>query len=281
MAKMSKTWWGEKFIEALGQFLDQGRLRRGRSYRSDYRILSFDITENVINALVRGNINHYFGVYKEPKYKVSIKISPISKTKWTKIIGLLSSNAAWISKLLMNEMPDTIEDAFSGLNLHFLPAKAKDFNTDCSCPDWSNPCKHIAGVYYRVASMLDSDPFLLFQLRGLSKEKLQKELSKTALGQALLSGLTSPDALEVKDQKKYYTLPLKEPITAPVSLKEFWAGKMRVPKSDNLKERGQKVPGILIKKQGDYPAFWNRDNSFITAMENIYEQVKKKNKERL
>lgn len=281
MAKISKTWWGKKFIEALEQFLDQGRLRRGRSYMSDYRILSFDITDNIINALVRGNINHYFGVYKEPRYKVSIKISPIAKTKWTKIIGLLSSNAACISKLLMNEMPDTIEDVFSGLHLHFLPAKEKDFDTDCSCPDWSNPCKHIAGVYYRVASMLDTDPFLLFQLRGLSKEKLQKELSKTALGQALLSGLTSSDIIEVTDQKNYYTKPLKEPIISSISLKEFWAGKMRIPKPNNLKEREQKVPGILIKKHGDYPAFWNRDNSFILSMENIYEQVKKKNKERL
>ena len=38
---------------------------------------------------------------------------------------------------------------------------------------------------------------------------------------------------------------------------------------------------ILIKKQGDYPAFWNRSNSFIGAMENFYNLTKSKNKKHL
>ena len=29
-----------------------------------------------------------------------------------------------------------------------FPAKLGDLTTKCSCPDWSNPCKHIAAVYY-------------------------------------------------------------------------------------------------------------------------------------
>ncbi|QJB42854.1 hypothetical protein HGD76_16140 [Dolichospermum flos-aquae CCAP 1403/13F] len=32
------------------------------------------------------------------------------------------------------------------------------------------------GVYYLVASQLDNNPFLLFELRGLSKEELQNKL---------------------------------------------------------------------------------------------------------
>lgn len=281
MAKISKTWWGEVFIEGLAQFLDQGRLKRGRSYNSDYRILSFDITENIITAEVRGNINHYFGVHKEPKYKVSIKITPILKTKWPGVINTLSSNAAWISRLLMNEMPDNIEDAFSNLKLHFLPNNEKDFRTECSCPDWSNPCKHIAGVYYRVASMLDTDPFLLFQLRGLSKEKLKKELAKTPLGQALLSGLTSSGDIELIQKPGFYTEPVKESIDSIISIKEFWAGKKRFPELIKSEARDRKAGAILIKKQGDYPAFWNKDNSFINAMEDIYAHVKNRNKESL
>ena len=36
------------------------------------------------------------------------------------------------------------------------------------------------GVYYLVASQLDNNPFLLFELRGLSKEELQNKLAKPA-----------------------------------------------------------------------------------------------------
>jgi uncharacterized Zn finger protein len=33
----------------------------------------------------------------------------------------------------------------------------------------------------------------------------------------------------------------------------------------------------LIKKQGDYPAFWDKDSSFIETMEEFYQRVKTKN----
>jgi hypothetical protein len=34
------------------------------------------------------------------------------------------------------------------------------------------------------------------------------------------------------------------------------------------------VPALLVKKGGDYPAFWHKDGSFIGAMEELYERVR-------
>ena len=38
--KESKTWWGQRFIKALCQLTDSGRLARGKAYSSDRRILA-------------------------------------------------------------------------------------------------------------------------------------------------------------------------------------------------------------------------------------------------
>src|SRR3990170_1208237 len=173
MAKFSRTWWGERFIEALEQFTDPARLKRGRSYAKGGKVLNYKLSTGEITATVRGSVNPYFGVYKEPRYKVSIAITPISVKQWSKVIQEIASKASFVSKLLMNEVPDRIEEVFAKTGLHLLPHSSKDFKTDCSCPDWANPCKHIAGVYYLVASELDHNPFLLFELRGLSKEALK------------------------------------------------------------------------------------------------------------
>ena len=89
----------------------------------------------------------------------------------------ISGNALWLSKLMLNEIPVNIEDAFE--DEHLLPASYRNIKASCSCPDYSDPCKHIAGVYYRIANILDSNPMLLFQLRGLAPAKLHKELKKT------------------------------------------------------------------------------------------------------
>jgi uncharacterized Zn finger protein len=275
MAKFSKTWWGERFIAALERFTDTARLRRGRSYASGGRVLALNLSKGKISAKVRGKKNPYFGVYKEPTYNTTIQITPISKSDWTKLIKSISASAGMLSKLLMNEMPDNIEDVFKKRGLNLLPANSKDFITDCSCPDWANPCKHIAGVYYLVAGEFDRDPFLMFELRGLSKEELQKELAKSPLGKALLSELEEKE-VSLESASSYYTRPQTEPFEGDIDLKTFWTGSKRLPQTVDVVQEAA-VPAILIKKQGDYPAFWDSDVSFIETMEEFYLRVRSKN----
>lgn len=279
MAQFSRTWWGKRFIEALEKFSDPARLGRGRSYASGGRILDYKIDHNKITATVRGSVNPYFGVYKEPKYKTAIEITPIGSANWSKAIKHLSSKASFVSKLLMNEVPDNIEAAFSDLGLHLLPHSQKDFKTTCSCPDWANPCKHIAGVYYLVASQLDHNPFLLFELRGLSKQALQAELVKSPLGKVLSEELTAQE-VGLESSISYYTPLEKVAVTEKINPREFWLGTKRLPQT--LEGTSSvSLPAILIKKQGDFPAFWKKDMSFIAVMEELYGRVKNKNKELL
>lgn len=277
MAQFSRTWWGKRFIEALERFTDSARLGRGRSYASNGKILEYEIAKNKITATVKGSINPYFGVYKEPRYKTTIEITPIAKTSWSKAIKYISSKASFVSKLLMNEVPDNIDDAFANLGLHLLPYSQKDFTTKCSCPDWANPCKHIAGVYYLVASQLDNDPFILFELRGLSKNELQAELAKSPLGKALFSELTAKE-ISLVASESYYTRLKKVPMAEKINLRDFWQGTKRLPPTVEVATPAS-LPAILVKKQGDFPPFWKKDNSFIEVMEELYERVKTKNRE--
>jgi uncharacterized Zn finger protein len=275
MARHGKTWWGRRFIEALEGFTDSARLQRGRGYSRESRILAFDIADGLVSATVRGNVNPYFGVYKEPRYKTRIQMAPIPAKDWDKALAYLGSNAALVSKLLLNEMPDNIDDAFANVKLHLLPRSRKDFaRTDCSCPDYANPCKHIAGVYYRLASRLDGDPFLLFELRGLSRERLQQGLRTTPLGNALAALMVEapPEDAAVES---FYTRPLAASSTP--DYKSFWNGKRRLP-SEIEPATPAAVPAILVRKAGDFPPFWDRDSSFIEVMEDLYSRVRGKNK---
>ena len=276
MTQFSRTWWGQRFIEALEQFTDTARLGRGRSYARGGRILDYKIANGTVTARVRGSINPYFGVYKEPIYKTSITIKAISTSDWTKVIRQIASRADLVTKLLMNEMPNTIEEAFTVLDLHLLPHSQRDFVTTCSCPDYANPCKHIAGVYYLLASSLDNDPFVMFELRGLSRDQLRAELERSPLGQILASTL-EPKDIPVEPVESYYTRPIREP-AAVTSHKEFWTGAKRLP-APQVAPSQVSVPALLIKKQGDYPPFWHKDVSFISVMEELYERVRTKSKQ--
>lgn len=273
----SKTWWGQQFLAALESFTDPGRLSRGRSYSSDFRLKEFDIErDGLVFARVRGNKNAYFGVYEEPTYTTTIEFQPISRPLWNAVVALIATKAGVLSKLMMNEIPDNIEESFQTLGLDLLPKGRKDCIAQCSCPDYSNPCKHIAGVYYRVAQELDRDPFLLFELRGLPREALREELAKSPLGVALSEEMGQA-ATVAEPVASLLTRPEPQPVPQNVTLRDFWLGQKRTPPLPP--KAAVTVPAILIKKQGDFPPFWHRENSFIEAMEEFYERVRSKNKD--
>ncbi len=274
MAQFGRTWWGQRFLAALEQFTDPARLGRGRSYASGGRILDYTVGQGTVTAWVRGSINPYYGISKEPLYRTTIAITPISAATWAQVIQRMTSRADLVTQLLLQEMPETIEEVFAAEGLQLLPHSQREFTTSCSCPDYANPCKHIAGVYYLLASAFDRDPFLMFELRGLSRDDLHAELARSSLGQILASALTSAD-LPVEPTESYYTRPLKDPAGATASHRAFWTGAQRLP-SPPATTPQHGIPALLVKKQGDYPPFWHKDASFIGVMEELYDRVRTK-----
>jgi uncharacterized Zn finger protein len=275
MSKYAKTWWGQRFIAALEDFTDSARLARGRSYSTDNRIKQWLLKEGKVEAKLRGNINPYFGVYKEPTYKVSVQMTRLSEEQWQKIIQKLAQRASFISRLLLNEIPENIETIFTEAGVHLLPNSYKDFKVSCDCPDYAVPCKHIAGVCYRLAGQLDQDPFLLFEMRGLAPEKLLQELARSPLGKVLSDSKSSATA-ELVPVDSFYTRPVLTEPPHEISLKGFWQGHYPLPKSIEPSQPAA-IPAMLIKRGGDFPAFWQKQNSFIEVMEDFYLRMRKNN----
>jgi len=273
MPQYGRTWWGERFLEALERFTGEARLKRGRAYASNGRIIDYGIEQGTVKAKVRGSINPYFGVYEEPIYDTRIRITQIEPGDWSRVIERITTRADLIIKLLQQEMPDEIEEAFTAEGLHLLPHSKSDFKTSCSCPDYENPCKHIAGVYYLLARDLDRDPFVLFSMRGLPRKSLQAELLKSPLGKILASSLT-PNVPEPEPSPSFHTRPTKRPADASASHRAFWTGARRLPPVEPVSPI--RVPALVVKKQGDYPPFWQKDGSFIEVMEELYERVRTK-----
>jgi uncharacterized Zn finger protein len=141
-------------------------------------------------------------------------------------------------------------------------------------PGLANPCKHIAGVYYRLAAQLDRDPFLLFELRGLSRQQLHQALRARPLGKAL-AALANEQSDQGEAARSFYTRPTAARATP--DYKSFWSGGKRLP-SEIEPATPPAVPAILIKKGGEFPPFWESDSSFVAVMEELYQRVREKNK---
>lgn len=270
-----KTWWGQAFVESLTSFIDPGRLSRGRAYRLDHRVLSFEMEGNIVKATIRGNANPYYGIYKEPKYKVKLIFNKLSIAQWKTSINKICAHPGWLAKLMLNEIPSDIDNAFDVGGL--LPKSYNDIDATCNCPDFANPCKHIAGVYYRIAQLLDSQPMLLFPLHGISIDELQKQLKNNELGKAFAEHLSQPEDIDIIYDQSHFSPIMTKDRSLPTQ-SSFWSMSNY---TEIEHDEAEPIAASIIKKQGDYPSFWNRQNSFVGAMEDIYGYLRVKNKKYL
>ena len=273
MNTMTKTWWGERLLSALEEFTDSGRLARGRAYASDHRVKQWQIKKGVIQAKIRGNKNPYFGVYTEPTYETKVQMAHLTEAQWKKVIARLTQRASFIAKLLVDDIPENIEEVFAEFKTHFLPNSYKDFKVSCNCPDYAVPCKHIAGVCYRLASILDNNPLLLFEMRGLAPDKLHQELIKSPLGK-ILADAQATEISELTPVESFYTRPELKALPEQIQLKQFWHGAAPLAKELPPHQEAS-IPAVLVKKGGDYPAFWHKQGSFIAVMEDFYLRIRK------
>ncbi|NDD28988.1 MAG: metal-binding protein [Proteobacteria bacterium] len=159
-----QAWWSRKWIAALEGLGWDARLGRGRSYARSGQVLDYTVAAGRVTAKVQGS---------RPKpYKIDIALAPISDREWEKVLDALAARAEYVARLLNGDMPQDIDEAFAEAGAALLPRTSSELQNTCSCPDWGNPCKHIAAVYYVIGEALDSDPFILTTLRGRDRETL-------------------------------------------------------------------------------------------------------------
>ena len=137
-------------------------------------MLSIEETKDGITARVQGS--------QRTPYKIKIQITPLTDAQWNRVIDALAEQAIFSAQLLAGEMPQEIEQAFEATKVSLFPSQQNDLKTHCSCPDYANPCKHVAAAHYILGERFDEDPFLIFRLRGRTQEQVMQELRKRRAG---------------------------------------------------------------------------------------------------
>jgi uncharacterized Zn finger protein len=141
------------------------------------------------------------------------------------------------------------------VNASLFPRAKEDMETRCSCPDWANPCKHIAAVHYLLGERFDDDPFLMFLLRGRSQQDIISALRLRRAG---------PSVAEAEQ-------PEPEGTPAELDLLRFW----RTPDHTEEVALHFALPesnALPVKRLGPAP-FVRDQQAFTQAMERMYQQV--------
>ena len=233
-----------------------GRLARGRAYARNGRVVDIEVSTGHVRARVQD-------VSPRP-YRIEMAVQPFADQVWDRVIGALARQAIYTAKLLAGDLPAEVVQLCDNAEAYLFPGHPDDIEMRCSCPEWAVPCKHVAAVHYAFAAELDRDPFLLFRLRGRTREELTAALrarrgSFGSLGAA--KAAAQADAAATVE-------PVAE-MPEEISLARFWAYD---PEIDALtfEIHPPEVPGAILRLLGSPPGLAMRDD-LIASLHDLYQ----------
>lgn len=259
---INRQWWVEKWLELLDAYRYKKRLERGRNYAREGNILNIEFKQSQLVADVQGSA--------EKPYRVTLSLDAFSDEDWGYVITTMSEKAILAAQLLVGEMPSEIEQVFIKNGLSLFPFSLTDVKSRCTCPDKANPCKHIAAVYYQLADRFSEDPFIIFQLRGRSKEQILEAL-RVSRSHKLSGKSLTPEALgKIKSApKRKHNI---NKTSAPLTIDNFW--EYESPLDSSLvvivPPREQKT---VLDVLGEIPLAYNDSQAMTQYLTQVYNSL--------
>ncbi|MCL2176117.1 MAG: SWIM zinc finger family protein, partial [Treponema sp.] len=220
------TPWGKWFIDILDSYKMGERLERGRRYANAGKVLSLELTECKAIAKVEGN--------SKPFYRVVIGFQPLKESE--QVFQMIENDLPLQAQIAAGELPESFLDKLKRKGINLIPTHWREMKRSCSCPDDGDPCKHMAALYYIIAREIDSNPQILFRLRGMD---LSNRFGKSAVHK-----IAPPFVIKYSKKEKTNIINIDDPL-------EF----------EEIPHCGELISSILPPK----PPFCNKDFSVVLA----------------
>jgi uncharacterized Zn finger protein len=251
LAQIGATWWGKRWIEALEQMSEdyRSRLARGRTYARAGCVHDLEIEPGQVTARVTGS--------RPQPYRVSLRVTALSASAWDAAVAAMAKQALFAAELLAGRMPHEIDQAFQSGKHSLFPSARGDLATECSCPDWANPCKHVAATHYVLGEAFDKDPFLLFELRGRGRDEVLDQIRRARSPSGEPAPAPAADAIPTVSLAGRKDVELEKP-GPPAGLRFSFdppaAGalvQLGAPPSWNLEQSPVDLLGPIVRAAGD------------------------------
>lgn len=195
--RIAGTFWGKAWCETLESYRDfENRLPRGRTYVRNGSVIDLQIAPQTVTALVSGS----------SIYRVAVAIAAVPAEHWQALCRECSGAVDSLVDLLQGRFSKAVMERLCRQDTGLFP-RPRDIRFSCSCPDHASLCKHVAAVLYGVGARLDSQPELLFRLRGVDGNDLLSRLDQPPVVPAPAPGRV----LEGDDLAALFGLDMAEP----------------------------------------------------------------------
>jgi uncharacterized Zn finger protein len=172
------TWWSKAVLRAVEEAaFGEKELRAGRSLARAGAVGSITVEEGgAVAAVTEGH----------DAYTVEVTLPALDEGDAAAFTELVAAESGRIGALLAGQLPHSFVEDVEQAGVELLPYGG-ELGSACSCDSWLDPCPHALAVWTQLAWLIQADPFVLIHLRGLSRDRVLRDLHQ-------LTRPRSPDA---------------------------------------------------------------------------------------
>ena len=199
-AARAHTWWGKAWVRAVEEAAySEADLRAGRGLARSGRVGGITVDDGSFLAGVADG---------DEVWTVSGGVPVLDDGASQALVETVGAESGRVAALLAGDLPYLLVEHAEEAGVELLPYGG-ELEATCTCAAWADPCAHALAVLYQLAWLVEADPLVLFQLRGLSRDRLLSRLHELSaspdradddLDQGLDAALRAARVLELLGQ---------------------------------------------------------------------------------
>jgi uncharacterized Zn finger protein len=165
------TWWSKAVVRAVEEaaFSVQD-LRRARTLARAGAVGAITVSDGRAVAAVTDG---------DDAFTVEVTVPVLDEGDAAAFAELVAAGSGRIAALLAGQLPHAFVEAIEEAGVELLPYGG-ELGSACTCDAWLDPCPHALAVLTQLAWLIQADPFVLTHLRGLSRDRLLRDLHRLA-----------------------------------------------------------------------------------------------------
>ncbi len=161
------TWWSKAFVRAVEEAaFSAAELTRGRALARAGGVGAITISEGTFTAAVFD---------RDDVFTVAGTMPVLAPDDLSVLVELIAAEAGRIGALMSGDLPHQLVEAVEEAGVELLPYGG-ELGSACTCETWLDPCPHALAVLTQLAWLIQRDPFVLIQLRGLARDDVLARL---------------------------------------------------------------------------------------------------------
>lgn len=166
-AARATTWWGKAWVRGVEEAAyDAADLKRARVLSRSGDIGQVTVRSGQLVAAV---------LDKGEWRSVEVTLPVLDDASAEALVEVVAAESGRIASLMAGDLSHSLVEHAEESGVELLPFGG-EWGAACTCDSWVDPCAHALALLYQVTWLVETDPFVLLHLRGLSRHDLLARL---------------------------------------------------------------------------------------------------------